>query len=88
VGVLLYERIKIMPSRYLCDVFDEMRKCHEQHNYSYLPGLIEEAQSLANRMESTLRAKRDYEYYDREKKKLKKEVDKLEAKKEKLNNGK
>lgn len=41
-------------NRTICDVLSEMRKCHETHNYAYLPGLIEEAQSMANRMEAAL----------------------------------
>ena len=43
-----------MPNRLLCTVFDEMRECVKTLNFSYLLGLIEEAQSLANRMESRL----------------------------------
>lgn len=41
-------------NRTLCDVLHEMRDCAKTGNYSYLPGLIEEAQSMANRMESKL----------------------------------
>jgi len=48
-------------NRYLCDVLEEMRKCYETRNFSYLPGLIEEAQSLANRMESALADVHDLE---------------------------
>ena len=43
-----------MPNRLLCTVFDEMRDCVKTLNFSYLLGLIEESQSLANRMESRL----------------------------------
>ena len=43
-----------MPNRYICSVLDEMRECIKTHNYSYLSGLIEEAQMMANRMEATL----------------------------------
>ncbi len=46
-----------MPSRYLCDVFEEMRTCDKTRNFSYMPGLIEEAQVLANRMEASLHDK-------------------------------
>jgi hypothetical protein len=49
-----------MPSRYICDVLDEMRSCDKTKNYSYLPGLIEEAQVLANRMEAALDERRNY----------------------------
>jgi hypothetical protein len=41
-------------NRTLCDVLSEMRKCDKTRNYSYLAGLIEEAQSMGNRMESAL----------------------------------
>lgn len=48
-----------MPNRFLCDVLDEMRKCSETRNFSYLPGLVEEAQVLANRMEAALDDQKD-----------------------------
>jgi 5-bromo-4-chloroindolyl phosphate hydrolysis protein len=41
-------------NRTLCDVLNEMRKCHKTRNYSILLSLIEEAQSMGNRMESGL----------------------------------
>lgn len=50
-----------MPNRTLCGVLEEMRTAHETHNYSYLLGLIEEAQSMGNRMESGLYDKGDHE---------------------------
>lgn len=50
-----------MTNRPICDVFEEMRKCHEHRNYSYLPSLIEEAQMMANRMESALYDKAECE---------------------------
>ena len=43
-----------MPNRFVCDVLKEMRKCSETANYSYLAGLIEEAQTMFNRMEARL----------------------------------
>jgi hypothetical protein len=39
-----------------------MRKCHETRNYSYLPSLIEEAQTMANRMEAKLLDQKTFEY--------------------------
>lgn len=42
------------PNRTACDVLEEMRKCHGTSNFSYLPGLIEEMQTIANRMEAGL----------------------------------
>lgn len=73
-----------MPNRTLCDALEEMRKCHKSRNYSYLPGLIEEVQTMANRMEAALWDQNDIERYRDEKKKLKKDIKKLEDKKEKL----
>ena len=43
-----------MANRYLCDVLNEMRKCVKTLNFSYLLGLIEEAQTLGSRMEAKL----------------------------------
>ena len=74
-----------MANRYLCDVLSEMRKCVKTLNFSYLLGLIEEAQTLANRMEARLFEIKDYERLHKEikdlekkKKKLEKEVEELE----------
>ena len=74
-----------MANRYLCDVLNEMRKCVKTLNFSYLSGLIEEAQSLGSRMESRLFEIKDYERLHKEirdlkkkKKKLEKEVEVLE----------
>ena len=46
-------------NRTMCDVLEEMRKCNETRNFAPLLGLIEEAQSMANRMEAALGDKRD-----------------------------
>ena len=46
-------------NRYICDVLEEMRSLVKNENYKPLAGLIEEAQSLANRMEAGLSDKRD-----------------------------
>jgi uncharacterized protein YlxW (UPF0749 family) len=50
-----------MPNRLLCAVFEEMRECVKTVNFSYLLGLIEEAQTLANRMESRLYDMKDHD---------------------------
>ena len=71
-------------NRYLCEVLDEMRKADEIKNYSYLGGLIEEAQSMGNRMEASLQDAKDIKTLKEKRRKLKKEVEKLEEKKEKL----
>jgi len=74
-----------MTNRYLCDVLDEMRKCVKTLNFSYLLGLIEEAQTLGSRMESKLFDIKDFDRLHEEirdlkkkKKKLEKEVEALE----------
>ena len=51
-----------MPNRLLCTVLEEMRDCVKTLNFSYLSGLIEEAQSLASRMESRLYDMKDYDH--------------------------
>ena len=73
-----------MPNRFLCDVLDEMRTCFKTRNFSYIMGLIEEAQTLGERMEAGLGDKKDYNQWHRKKKqeqaefnKLRKETDKL-----------
>jgi len=50
-----------MANRYLCSVLDEMRECTKTLNFSYLLGLIEEAQTLGNRMEAKLYEIKDFE---------------------------
>ena len=72
------------PNRTVCDVLKEMRKAHETSNYSYLLGLIEEVQSMANRMESSLYDKSDIKYSHKEIKKLNKQIEALKLEKSKL----
>jgi hypothetical protein len=66
-----------MPNRLICSVLEEMRKAYETRNFSYLPGLIEEAQSLANRMESKLWDQHDFTRTQEEHKRLKEEIKKM-----------
>ena len=67
-----------MSNRYICTVLDEMRDCVKTSNFSYLSGLIEEAQSLANRMESRLFEIKDFERLHEDIRKLKAEKKNLE----------
>ena len=74
-----------MPNRLLCAVLDEMRECVKTSNFSYMSGLIEEAQSLGNRMEARLYEMKDYDRLHEDirvlktkKKKLEKETEELE----------
>ena len=71
-------------NRYLCSVLDEMRDCVKTLNFSYLLGLIEEAQSLGSRMEAKLFDVKDFESLHEEIKVLKKKKKKLEEKVEEL----
>ena len=73
-----------MINRMMCDVLEEMRDCTKTMNFSYLLGLIEEAQSLGNRMEAKLYDIKDYERLHDDIKDLKKKKKKLEEKVEKL----
>jgi len=69
----------------LCDVLEEMRGCAKTLNFSYLLGLIEEVQTLGNRMEAKLYDIKDFERLhenikdlEKKKKKLKEDVELLE----------
>ena len=73
-----------MPNRLLCAVLEEMRDCVKTTNFSYLPGLIEEAQSLANRMEAHLYEIKDFNRLHKDIKALKKKKKKLEEKVEEV----
>ena len=73
-----------MPNRLLCAVLDEMRECVKTTNFSYLPGLIEEAQSLGNRMEAHLYDIKDFDRLHKNIKDLKKKKKKIEEKVEEL----
>ena len=73
-----------MANRYLCSVLDEMRECTKTLNFSYLLGLIEEAQTLGNRMEAKLFEVNDFEQLHKDIAKLKRQKKKLEDKIEEL----
>jgi len=66
-----------MPNRTICTVLEEIRTCIKTLNFSYLPGLLEEIQTMANRMEAKLYTIKDFEY-------LEKKVKELEKKKKEL----
>ena len=73
-----------MVNRYLCSVLDEMRECNKTLNFSYLLGLIEEAQTLGSRMEAKLFEIKDFDHLHKDIAKLKKQKKKLEDKIEEL----
>ena len=62
------------PSRFICTVLDEMRKCNETRNYAPLLSQIEEIQILANRMESALEESDELRLGDDYRNLLKKEI--------------
>lgn len=66
-----------MANRTVCDVLSEMRKCVKTLNFSYLESLIEEVQTMVNRMEAGLWDQKDVERLREEKKQLKEEVKQL-----------
>ena len=71
-------------NRYICEVLHEMRECTKTLNFSYLLGLVEEAQALASRMEGRLREMKDFDRLHEEIRVLKKKKKKLEEKIEEL----
>lgn len=68
----------MLTSRYICSVLDEMRNCYKTYNFSIMASLIEEVQTMANRMEAALDDKNSMEYYHDELKRLRKEKKELE----------
>lgn len=78
-------------SQTLCDVLAEMRTLNKTRNYSYLESLIEEDQSMGNRMEAGLgdlksldRLHPKIRDFKKEKKSLEKELERLKDEKESL----
>ena len=69
-----------MPNRLVCRVLDEMRDCSKTRNFSYLDGLIEEAQVLVNRMESKLMDQKDLDELNEEIREGKVELKRLKQK--------
>ena len=64
--------------RWMCSILDDMRDCHKTRNYSYLSGLIEEAQYRANRMEDRLSRVDSFERMEKRYIELKEKVKGLE----------
>ena len=70
------------PNRVICEVFEEMRACLKTNNFSYLNGLIEEAQTMANRMEAALGDADDVGRMQQERIELNEEIKKLRLEKD------
>jgi len=61
--------------RTMCDVLYEMRQCFKSYNFTPMKGLIEELQSMANRMEAGLGEHKDLERMNDEWHELKNKIE-------------
>ena len=61
-----------MPNRTMCDVLEDMRECVKVLNFSPILSLITECQIMGNRMESKLYTIKDFEFLEKEIKRLEK----------------
>lgn len=73
-----------MPNRFYCTVIDEMRACYKTRNFSPIMGLLEELQSIGNRMEAKCGDISEYNSYLDKVKELKREIKELKRKRDKL----
>ena len=71
-------------NRHVCDVLEEMRTCTKTLNFALLPSLIEETQTMVNRMEMALADMRDLKFLKEEIVKNKRQYEMLKKKVEKL----
>ena len=67
-------------NRYICDVLEEMRTSIKTLNFAMIPSLIEEVQTMANRMEMALSDMKDLERLKMSIVEKKEELEKLEKK--------
>ena len=67
-------------NRYICDVLEEMRTSTKTLNFAMIPSLIEEVQTMANRMEMALADMKDLERLKMSIVEKKEELKKLEKK--------
>ena len=72
------------PNRTMCEVLHEMRNCYETRNFASLMGMIEEVQSMGNRMEGRLSDTNDVENMLEKRDILHAELKTLRAEKKKL----
>ena len=66
------------PYRTVCECLEEIRTIDKTKNYSSLLSLVEEVQTLANRMEAKLYEVKDWERTSSYYKQLKKKIKQLE----------
>ncbi len=67
-------------NRYICDVLEEMRTSTKTLNFAMIPSLIEEVQTMANRMEMALADMKDLERLKMSIVEKKEELEKLKKK--------
>ena len=67
-------------NRYICDVLEEMRTSVKTLNFAMIPSLIEEVQTMANRMEMALSDMKDLDHLKMSIIEKKEELKKLEKK--------
>jgi hypothetical protein len=77
-----------MVNRTVCSALEEMRTCFKTFNFSYMPALIEEVQSMTNRMEAAIYDKNDLTYYHKELKEVKAKIKAKELELEGMEKGK
>ena len=68
----------------MCEVLEEMRQCYKVRNFASLLALIEEAQSMGNRMEAALEDKNDISRWTDERSALHSEIKQLRKQKASL----
>ena len=73
-----------MGNRYICEVLEEIKTCNKTRNYGPLLSLVEEIQTLVNRMETALSDKRDVLNWEQRRPIVRDEIKELEWKKEQL----
>jgi|TARA_B110000879_G_C10665358_1_gene315870 uncharacterized protein Yka (UPF0111/DUF47 family) len=71
-------------NRYVCDVLDEMRTSVKTLNFAMIPSLIEEVQTMANRMEMALSDLKDLKLLKEDIVDKKEELETLQAQIKKL----
>ena len=71
-------------NRYVCDVLDEMRTSVKTLNFAMIPSLIEEVQTMANRMEMALSDLKDLKLLKEDIIDKKEELETLQAQIKKL----
>ena len=73
------------PNRTVCEALREMRELNKTRNFAPLLGLIEEVQSMVNRMEASLLDQGDLQHARKSLRKVRRELEKKSEELEELN---